>query len=111
MTLPTYPSPSEELSAVSARLVVLETSYSDVVPLRELKLARAETERVRAEGEDRLAELQQVLQQEREMEALRTPRPDWSRSERHHPTSRCLKAVQWQGEEINFQALMLRLEI
>ena len=88
MSPPISPSCSEELSAVSARLVVMETSYSEVVPLRELKLARAETERVRAEGEDRLAELQQVLQQEREMEALRTPRPDWNRSGRHHPHRR-----------------------
>ena len=58
----------------------METSYTEVVPLRELKLARAETEQVRAEGEERLAALQQVLQQERETEVFRTPRPDWNRS-------------------------------
>ena len=84
--------PREELSAVSARLVVMETSYSEVVPLRELKLARAETERVRAEGEERLAALQQVLQQERETEVFRTPRPDWNRSGRctmHIPPGWC----------------------
>ncbi|XP_043234428.1 uncharacterized protein LOC122387877 [Amphibalanus amphitrite] len=75
----------EELSAVSARLVVMETSYTEVVPLRELKLARAETEQVRAEGEERLAALQQVLQQERETEVFRTPRPDWNRAAAYVP--------------------------
>ena len=57
----------------------METSYTEVVPLRELKLARAEMERVRAEGDERLAALEAVLQQERETEVFRTPRPDWDR--------------------------------